>query len=143
MQSNHNTYPIVDSLGRRKITTKFQKCNQIGKITTAAPIMPKANAFEETDVTNFTINAGGWRCRHRLLPAPDSAVPEDVRKKLEEKTNFAAKSENKNDLTDKEKNIEKSKSKFNSYDDKDWIIEYFDEQSGGYIAYHRNNTTYS
>ena len=41
--------------------------------------------IEGTDAANFTVNAGGWRCRHKLIPVPDAAVPEDVRKKLEEK----------------------------------------------------------
>ena len=53
--------------------------------------------IEGTDVTNFTVNAGGWRCRHRLIPAPNAVVPEEVKKKLEEKSNFAAKPENKMD----------------------------------------------
>ena len=45
--------------------------------------------FDGTDPTNFPAQKGGWNCRHQLYPVPDYMVPEDVRKKLEEKTNFA------------------------------------------------------
>ena len=41
--------------------------------------------FDDTDPTNFTVNVGGWNCRHQLYPVHDASVPDDVKKKLEEK----------------------------------------------------------
>jgi len=41
--------------------------------------------FDGTDATNFTVNKGGWNCRHQMYPVPDIAVPDDVKNKLEEK----------------------------------------------------------
>jgi len=47
--------------------------------------------FDDTDPTNFTANVGGWNCRHQLYPVPEYLVPEDVRKKLEEKNTLQQK----------------------------------------------------
>jgi len=33
MQSNHNSFPLVKTINKRKITTKFQKCNQITTVS--------------------------------------------------------------------------------------------------------------
>jgi len=43
-----------------------------------------------TDATNFEVNLGGWNCRHQFFGVSDFMVPEEVRKKLEEKRIFAA-----------------------------------------------------
>ena len=41
--------------------------------------------FDDTYPTNFTVNVGGWNCRHQLYPVSEDLVPEDVRKKLQAK----------------------------------------------------------
>jgi len=95
--------------------------------------------FDGTDATNFTVNVGGWNCRHQLYPVSDESVPEDVRKKLEEKINFAAKSDEKEALFQKEMFIKNQKAKFDAYDDEEWVKEYFDEETGGFFVYHKEH----
>jgi hypothetical protein len=37
-----------------------------------------------TTPENFIVHRGGWNCGHQLVPVSEAAVPEDVRKKIEE-----------------------------------------------------------
>lgn len=41
--------------------------------------------IEGTTAENFQVNCGGWNCRHQLVPIAEEAVPEYIRKDIEER----------------------------------------------------------
>ena len=69
-------------------------------------------------------------------------MPEEVRKKLEEKRIFAA-SKNENGLTEKERHINKARKKFNSFDSEKWEKTYFDEETGGFVVTEKDRISLS
>ena len=90
-----------------------------------------------TDPTNFHVNLGGWNCRYRLLGVTDAMVPDEVRWKLEEKSNFAE-NLNKEKLENKEGHINVQRAEFDAYDTSKWKKKYFDKKTGGYVVIERD-----
>jgi len=90
-----------------------------------------------TDATNLVVNRCGWNCRHKMIPVLDYMVPEEVRRKLEKKSNFAE-NLNKEKLENNEEHINAQRAKFDAYDTSKWKKKYFDKRTGGYLVVDRD-----